>query len=134
MDEMDQTPEFRPSPGRQPSTSGFQFCKVFFNQVELRAGWRLLIFSDILLLTPSRTFFFNGVQFPSSRANSYAGNARPAKKPAGEFQPGPFITNDGFSLILLLALSAFIAMLAHRQIGHYSLPPHPPFREHFSLG
>ncbi len=131
---MDQTPELLPSPDRQPSTSAFQFRKVFFNQVELRAGWRLLIFSAILLLTPSRTFFFNGVQFPSSRANSYAGNARPAKKPAGEFQPGPFITNDGFSLILLLGLSAFMAMLEDREMGHYGLPLKRAFRGNFWLG
>jgi membrane protease YdiL (CAAX protease family) len=133
---MDQTPEHLPSTDRQPpSTSAFQFRKVFFTQVELRAGWRLLIFSAILLLTPARTFFFSGVQFPSSHgANSYAWNARPAKKPAVEFQPGAFIANDGFSLILLLGLSAFMAMLEDREIGHYGLPLKQFFRGNFWLG
>jgi membrane protease YdiL (CAAX protease family) len=135
IDDMDQTPEHLPSTDRQPSTSAFQFRKVFFNQVELRAGWRLLIFTAILLLTPARTFFFSGVQLPSSHsAPSYARNARPAKRPAVEFRPGPFITNYGFSLILLLGLSAFMAMLEDREMGHYGLPLKQAFRGNFWLG
>ena len=134
---MEQTPELVPSPEPPPSASPLSVRKIFFNQVEPRAGWRLLIFSAILLATPARTFFFNDAEFLGNHANSsgqQVRKAQPAKNPVVEFQPGPFITNDGFSLILLLGLSALMARLEDREMGHYGLPLRQAFRGNFWLG
>jgi membrane protease YdiL (CAAX protease family) len=135
---MDQTPEAVPSPDPQPPASAFRLRNIFFNQFELRAGWRLLVFSAILIVTPVRAFFFDGAALHGTQvadsSRQRVQKAQPANNPVAEFQPRPFITNDGFSFILLLGVSAFMARLENRGLRHYGLPLKSAFRGKFWLG
>src|SRR5258708_2027916 len=136
---MDQPPELAPSPEPHPvpAAPAILLRKIFFNDVEVRTGWRLLIFFAILIATPDRAFFFNDGVLRGVRANFAGQHIRktpPASSQTPEFRPGPFISNDGFSFIVLLGVTAFMAIIERRELRYYGLPLKQAFRGNFWLG
>jgi membrane protease YdiL (CAAX protease family) len=134
---MEHPPEIVPSLKPQAqSAPAFPLRRIFFNDAELRAGWRLLIFSAVLLLTPDRAFFFTDGALCGTQ--SYSAKHLPKKTlvtiPAGEQPPGPFIRDDGLSFVFLLGVSAFMAIIERRQLRYFGLPLRQAFRGRFWLG
>src|SRR5579863_3818677 len=104
---MNQPPESVPTPQPHPArpTAAFSLRKIFVNDFELRAGWRLLLFFAILVATPDRAFFFHGGALRGARANS--ATSQPQRMPSAshhetELPPGRFIDSDGLSSVFLL--------------------------------
>ncbi len=121
---MDPNPELAPSPEHALPVSASQLHQVFFNDFELRAGWRFLIF--YLTLKMARL----GVDLVA-----YLVAVVPsAQNQSGGFDPWPFIQEDGLSFAALLGLSAIAAMLEGRKLRHYGLPLRSAFRGNFWLG
>jgi uncharacterized protein len=120
---MDQSPELvsRPQQG-PPSPSPLQ--DVFFNDLELRAGWRFFIFVLSLRV----------VKLGTALVIRYAQKAPSANVHGGALDPGPFIISDGLSFLVLLVISAFAAKLENRKLGQYGLPLKQAFRGNFWLG
>jgi membrane protease YdiL (CAAX protease family) len=135
---MDQTPALVPSPHPQPAAHVPALRRIFFNQVELRAGWRLLIFLAVLMASPDRTFLFNLV---GPRASHNTNSPIPAEietPPEGnqtdELDPWTFINSDGFGFIVLVLVTAVMAVIETREPGYYGLPVNAAFRGNFWLG
>ncbi len=135
---MDQTPELASSRGPQPLASASPARKIFFNQVELRTGWRWLIFMAILIASPDRTFLFNLIGPRASySANSPAQRERAAPtegNQTGELDPWTSISSDGFSFLVLLGVTAIMAIIETRELRYYGLPIRSAFRGKFWLG
>lgn len=131
---MDQPPETAPTP--KPRSMALPLHNVFFNGVEVRAGWRLLIFAAILLVTPDRAFFFDDGALRG--AEPHAARPQPKKLPArnqvGELPPQRFIRDDGLSFVFLLGASAFMAIIERRPLRYFGLPFKQAFRGRFWLG
>ena len=114
----------------------FPLGKLFFNDSELRAGWRLLIFAAVLLLTPDRAFFFTdgGLRGTESYTEQHVAKRPPSKIAIGELPPEPFIRDDGLSFVFLLGVSALMAILERRDLGYFGLPLAQAFRGKFWRG
>ncbi len=131
-------PPLEPAPSSDPHPGHvFPLRKFFFNEFELRAGWRLLIFFAILMLTPDRVFFVpDANQFARQATSSeqHAPKVSAARNSAVSFPPGGFIVGDGLSLALLIALTAFMSVIERRPMRHYGLPLRQAFRGKFWMG
>lgn len=130
---MEQTPETPPVP--QPSAA-FPLRKLFFNDSELRAGWRLLIFSAVLLLTPDRAFFFDdgAVRGTESYVAQHQTRSTPSNILSGELPPEPFIRDDGLSFFFLVGVTAFMGIIERRELRYYGLPLRQAFGRKFCTG
>ena len=121
------------SPEPIPSYSPLR--KIFFNDFELRPGWRLLIFFAILIATPDRVFFFDDGALRGTHSDSSIPHLRKTLPPKNqELPPRPFIRDDGLSFVFLLGISAFMAIIERRELGYYGLPLQQAFRKNFWLG
>jgi membrane protease YdiL (CAAX protease family) len=119
---MDPTPEPGSSPAPPASPSLLQ--QVFFNDFELRAGWRFLIF----YLT------FEVVRRGVDLVAYLAAMVPSAQNQSSGLEPGPFIWSDGLGFVALLGLSAVAAAIEGRKLRHYGLPCKSAFRGNFWLG
>ena len=126
-----------PSLESPPTFPTLVFLRAFFfNDSELRAGWRLLIFAVILILTPDRAFFFEDGALRGTQPYSAAHlPARPLAKTLGnELPPWPFIRDDGLSFVFLLGVTAFMAIIERRDLRYFGLPLARAFRGKFWMG
>ena len=124
---MDQTPELVPPPEHAPAlqaTPASPIHRLFFNEVELRAGWRFLIFLILVI----------AVSYAAGIALKHLRKAPPPKTQPLVMRPGGTIRGDGLSLVLLLGISAIMARLEKRKLRHYGLPLRQAFRGKFWLG
>jgi membrane protease YdiL (CAAX protease family) len=121
---MDQSPELVPRPEQAPPASTFPLYDVFFNDIELRAGWRFFMFYITLKVARLGAAFLV----------RYAQRAPSANQHVGAFGPGPFIISDGVSFMVLLGVSALMARFENRKLGQYGLPFRLAFRGDFWLG
>ena len=127
MDRADSTPEVVPPPAQPPPVQADTLSLVhhiFFNDVELRAGWRLLIFYSVLT---ALTF---GITFTIR----FLLRLGPQQNLRLDFSPGLFIAFDGANLVLLLAAAAVMARLESRKLRYYGLPLQAALRGNFWLG
>jgi membrane protease YdiL (CAAX protease family) len=133
---MDQTPELVPSPHPQPHALPVR--RIFFNQIELRAGWRLLIFVAFLIASPDRTLLFNLIGPRASHSTNSSSpaelDAPPEVNPADELGPWTFINSDGFSFIVLVGVTAVMAVIETRAPRYYGLPIKSALGGNFWLG
>ena len=117
-------PTSEPGPSLAPPMSASLLHQVFFNDFELRAGWRFLIFYltfEVVALGVGLVAYLVDVG-PSAQGQSSG------------VEPGPFIRGDGFSFVALLGLSAVAATLEGRKLRHYGLPLKSAFRGNFWVG
>ena len=124
MDHEDPTPELVPLEQALPASPPPPLRKVFFNQVELRAGWRFFIFLVLLIaLSYSANFVVQHVR-----------KAPPARNQPVDLRPGAVIASDGLHFVLLLGISAIMGKFEKRKLGHYGLPVQPTFHTNVGLG
>jgi membrane protease YdiL (CAAX protease family) len=124
---MDLTPELVPSP--EPvllvqSAGASLIHKIFFNDAELRAGWRFFIFFVLLIV----------VSYGTNFVIKHVRKAPPAKNQVVDLRPGAIIAGDGLSLVLLLGIAAIMARLEKRKLRHYGLPFKQALRGNLWLG
>jgi membrane protease YdiL (CAAX protease family) len=123
---MDQTPELTLPPEPAPvaqTTPASPIHRFFFNQVELRAGWRFLIFLTLVIAVS----YGVGVALKHLRKP-------PPKTQVVVMRPGGAIRGDGLSFVLLLGISAAMAKFEKRKLRYYGLPLKSPFLKNFWLG
>jgi membrane protease YdiL (CAAX protease family) len=127
MDGMEPTSEPAPLPVQAlptpppPST----LHRIFFNEVELRAGWRFLIFLIVLIaVSLSVNFVIRHVRKgpPHSHESSE------------QMSPVPVILGDGSSLLLLLIPTGVMALIEKRKLRYYGLPLRQALRGNFWWG
>jgi hypothetical protein len=124
---MDETPEVVNLPEQPPSaqpSSPSLVHKIFFNDVELRAGWRFFIFF-ILLIAFSIAFYF---------VISHVRKSPPTRSQLAELRPGAEIVGDGLQFALVLGVAAIMAKFEKRKLRYYGLPLKSPFLRNFWLG
>jgi uncharacterized protein len=117
-DEMppDQAPESlppeipgAPSPLRPPVHSTGFLRVIFWNDRELRAGWRLLVYLLLVFLfTTVGTFLAIAVHLPQMSRSSVTAVS--------------ILTQDGLGILAALAAAAIMGMLESRRFGQYGLP------------
>jgi len=133
---MNPPPETAPS--SQPHRAqAVPLRRLFFNESELRAGWRLLIFFAILMLTPDRVFFVHDTNQGARQASSpeqHTPKAPAARYSELSFPPEGFIVSDGLSFALLLCLTAFMSVIERRPMRYYGLPLQQAFGGKFWMG
>ena len=123
---MDQTPELVPAPAVPPvqPASASLARRVFFNDVELRAGWRLLIFVVLLnVLAFAVIFVINHVR-----------KSPPTKNQMVELRPGPVVASDALQFALVVGVAAIMARFEKRKLRYYGMPLKQAFRANFWLG
>ena len=110
-----------PSPLRPPVHSTGFLRTILWNDRELRAGWRLLVYLLLaFLFTTVATFAAVMLHLPQiSRAAVTAGS---------------ILTQDGLGVLAALAAAAIMAMLESRRFGDYGLPLAGAFRAPFWQG
>jgi uncharacterized protein len=123
MGEMNQTPELKPSPEQAPPAPPSLLRHIFFNGVELRAGWRFFLFLILVMV----------VSFAANFVLKHVLKAPPKGQPL-DLRPGLIITSDGISLVLLMGITAIMARLEKRKLRHYGLPLKSALRGNFWLG
>src|ERR1700687_265342 len=124
MKDMDPTPDLAPSPEHAPPVPASLLHQVLFDDSELRAGWRLLIFYlTFEVVRRGVDLFAYLVAIVPSAQNQSSG-----------LEPGRFILDDGLGFVALLGLSAVAAVLEGRKLRHYGLPFRSAFRGNFWLG
>lgn len=124
MDGIEPTSEPVPSPAQALPVPPSPLHRVFFNEVELRAGWRFLIFLIVLIAVSfSVNFVIRHVRKSPPRAN------RPV-----QMSPGPVILSDGASLLLLLVPTGVMALIEKRKLRYYGLPLRQALRGKFWWG
>ena len=124
---MDETPEVvnlpeRPSPAQPASPSLVH--KIFFNDVELRAGWRFLLFLVLLM----------AVAFAVSFVISHVRKSPPTRSELAELRPGAEIVGDSLEFALVLGVAAIMSKFEKRKLRYYGLPLKSPFLRNFWLG
>jgi membrane protease YdiL (CAAX protease family) len=124
---MDETPEVvnfaeRPSPA-QPASSSLVH-KIFFNDVELRAGWRFLIFFILLIAVTLAVYF----------VISHVLKSPPTMSQLVDLRPGAEIVGDGLQFAMVLGVAAIMAKFENRKLRYYGLPLKSPFLRNFWLG
>ena len=115
MDGMDPIPALVPPPAQTPlaqPTAPSLLRRVFFNDLELRAGWRFLIFLIILLV----------VSFGANFVIRHLVKAPSRRNQPVELRASIVIASDGANLLLLLGVTAIMAGLEKRKLRHYGLP------------
>src|SRR5271165_1215148 len=139
--DMNQPPESvsSPEPQSQPPAPVSSIRKVFFNDCELRAGWRLLIFFAVLMATPDRAFFIHDSDLRWRHwRHTNSAEQRPqnpaARNRLGPLSPEGFIGSDGLSFAVLLGLTGLAALIERRPMRDYGLPLRQAFRGNFWLG
>ncbi len=106
--------------GLQPDQSRRPLLtRVFRNDTEVRAGWRLLIFLAILTAA-SPIVGVIARHFVHGSPHGYG--------------PGALAAGDGAGLLAALGAVGVIAMLEHRSFGDYGLPFRQAFRTRFWFG
>jgi membrane protease YdiL (CAAX protease family) len=113
------------SPERPHSTSGFK--SIFIGPHGLRAGWRVLIFTAIVLALLG--------SFVLIRAGGVQG-LREAQKHAAELTITPLLMFKGESIAFLLLCVAALIMgkIEHRKFSEYGLPLRQALRKDFWVG
>lgn len=98
-----------PSPLRPPQHASGFLRAIFWNERELRAGWRLLVYLLLVMLfTTVGTFLAVALHFPQmSRAAITAAS---------------ILTQDGLGIIAAIAAAAIMGMLESRRFGDFGLP------------
>ena len=124
MDHVNQTPELVPPEQALPASSPPPVRKVFFNHVELRAGWRFFMFLVLwIAVNDCANFVLMHVQ-----------NAPAARNQAVGLRPDAVIASFGLNFVLLLGVSAIMGKVEKRKLGHYGLPLQPTFQKSLGLG
>jgi membrane protease YdiL (CAAX protease family) len=127
MDGMEPTPEPVLSTAQElpvPPTPPSLLRHIFFNEVELRAGWRFLIFLVLLIV----------VSFCTNFAIKHMIKAPPRRNQPVELRPRLVIVGDGLSLLLILGVTAIMAAFEKRKIRYYGLPLGQALRGNFWWG
>src|SRR5258707_3451519 len=124
---MDQTPELVPSPEQaqpvQPA-SGSPLRKIFFNDAELRAGWRFFIFFVLLIV----------VSLAANFVVRHVRKSPPARNQPVVLRPRAIIAGDALQFALVLGIAAIMAKIEKRQLRHYGLPLKQALRGNFWAG
>ena len=127
MDPLDDQPLAETPVAPQRST----MQQIFFGPYGLRAGWGLLIFIAMIVLTimAVRTSFHLYYQHhPAALAASKAAaNAQKSAQAAGstEMPPRDAIFSHGIPFVLILLLCWIMSRIERRRIGVYGIPPKP---------
>ncbi|MDE3137615.1 MAG: CPBP family intramembrane metalloprotease [Acidobacteriota bacterium] len=100
----------------RPSTLRF----IFFNERELRAGWRLLVYIALAVL------FLLGLQLAASRLH--------LPLPTSQMKPVGMLVGELLSLAAAFGAAAIMGVFEHRTIGVYGLPAREAFRSRFWQG
>lgn len=127
MDEIQPTPELVVVPEQAlpaPPTAPSLPRRIFFNDFELRAGWRFLLFLVLVI----------AVSLCSNFLIRHVLKAPPRSSQPPSLRPGATILSDGVSFLLLLGVTAIMARLEKRRIRYYGLPLRQAFRENFWNG
>lgn len=127
MDEMEpiSQPLPAPEPGLPaPPPAPSPLRRIFFNEFELRAGWRFLIF---LLLLIALSFAVNFVVRQVRK--SPPGSNKPV-----ELSARGTILGDGGSFLLVLGATAMVALIEKRKLRYYGLPLAHALRKNFWSG
>ena len=119
----DPVPALEPAlPALPPAPSPLR--RIFFNEFELRAGWRFLIFLILLV----------AVSFAANFVIRQVRKAPPQSNQPMELRRGPVFVNDGGNLLLLLSVTAIMALIEKRKVRYYGLPLGQAFGGKFWLG
>jgi len=124
---MDQAPRLAPSPESAPplqSTSHSPVHNIFFNDAELRAGWRFLIFLVV----------FIAVGFAANFVASHVRKVPPARNQPVELRSVAVIASDALQFALLLGVTAIMARIEKRKLRYYGLPLKQALRRNFWTG
>src|SRR5258708_28804990 len=112
---MDETPELISSPQHLPPVhpaSPSPVRRIFFNDVELRAGWRFLIFVVLLI----------AIGFAVGFVVRHVRKSPPTRNPVVELRPGAEIVGEALQFALILGVAAIMARFEKRKLGYYGLP------------
>ena len=127
MGEMDPTPELvvplEQAPVAAPPPRSL-LRRIFFNEVELRAGWRFLIFLVLLMVISYAANFIIGHVVKRSHDRNQM----------QQMSAGGTLAGDAGNLALLLGIFAIMARIERRKLRHYGLPLKSPFLANFWLG
>jgi membrane protease YdiL (CAAX protease family) len=94
---------------------------IFWNEKEMRAGWRILIYILLfVVITMAQGFLATLLHLP-----------RPAR--AG-LTAGSILVQDGIGIVAALVAAAIMSMIEDRPFGGYGLPPLEAFRARFWQG
>jgi uncharacterized protein len=124
---MDQTTELVPSPEPAPPVqpaSGSLVRKIFFNDVELRAGWRFFIFFVLLIV----------VSLGANFVVRHVRKSPPARNQMVDLRPRAVIAGDALQFALVLGIAAIMAKIEKRKLRHYGLPFKQALRGNFWAG
>ncbi len=113
------------SPERPHPTQGFK--SIFVGPNGLRAGWRVLIFTAIVLALLG--------SFVLIRAGGIQG-VREAQKHAGEITITPLLMfkGEGMAFLLLCVATLIMGKIEHRKFSDYGLPLRQALRKDFWIG
>jgi membrane protease YdiL (CAAX protease family) len=100
----------------RPSTLRF----IFFNQREVRSGWRLLVY-----LVLGALFLF-GLQFAASWLH--------LPMPTRQMHPTGVLIGEILSIVAAFGAAALMGLFEHRTLGDYGLPAREAFRGRFWQG
>jgi CAAX protease family protein len=100
----------------RPSTLRF----IFFNQREVRSGWRLLVYIVLAVL------FLLGLQFAATWLH--------LPLPTKEMKPIGMLVAELLSVTAAFGAAALLGLFEHRSIGVYGLPAREAFRGRFWQG
>jgi membrane protease YdiL (CAAX protease family) len=111
--------EVVPPPVQSPIATGITYRRVFFNESELRAGWRLLLFIALLFVIGAAAAWLTSGLIP------------PLK---GELGPGQILANELRRFFVVFAATYVMARVERRSIGDYGLPAREMFGKLFWSG
>jgi len=109
-----------PAPPAPPPRSAVH--KIFFNDVELRAGWRLLIFFCIFL----------AISFGLRMAAKLMHRPRPPQ--LKEITTNFLLVGEGVAFLILLAATAIMSRIERRPMRVYGLSVREAFCKNFWVG
>jgi membrane protease YdiL (CAAX protease family) len=119
----DQNPErtLPPAPIGPPKGPLSGAKSIFWNERELRAGWRLLVYLLLfVLIVTVAGFLARALHLPSISRTSITATS--------------MLVQEGVGIIAALAAAAIMGLLEARPFGGYGLPPAAAFGVRFLLG
>lgn len=117
---MNQEPEMPIQPPGEPAPLPSTFRKIFFNQRELRAGWRLSLYVVLGFL------FLLSLQ--------YAAVWLHLPLHTGKLAPTTMLIGEILGVIAVFGAAVVLGKFEHRTIGTYGLPAREAFRRRFWQG
>ena len=111
--------EIVPPRSQSPIAPGSTFRRVFFNETELRAGWRLLLFVALLFVIGTAAAWLTDGLVP------------PLK---GELAPGQILANELRRFFVVFSATYAMARIERRSVGDYGLPAREMFGKLFWSG